>query len=100
MGLTINPNLIAEFSRSAELKEAVHHEAEQIAETARSIAPVGDPNEDDHPGQFQESIHAEGDTVIADDPAAVYIIFGSSHSPPHDTLRRAAELHGLRPVKS
>lgn len=94
-----NPNLLAELERDATIQEELHKAAEKVAETARQIAPVGDPNEDDHPGQFAESIHAEGDKVIADDPNSVFIIFGTSHSPPHDTLRKAAEMNGLHVMK-
>lgn len=96
---TPNPNLLAELERSAAIQEQLHRVAEKVAETARQIAPVGDSSEDDHPGQFRDSIHAEGTEVVADDPRAVYIIFGTSHSPPHDTLRRAAEINGLRVTK-
>jgi hypothetical protein len=67
-----------------------------VAETARSIAPVGDAGDDEHPGRFRDSIHAEGTHVVADDPASVSIIFGTEDTPPHDTLRRAAEMNGLR----
>jgi hypothetical protein len=96
---TINPNLIAELTHTSEMREAMEHTARKIAETAQQIAPVGDPNEDDHPGQFKESIHAEGDQVLADDPSAVFIIFGTSHSPPTDTFRRAAEMNGAHVIK-
>lgn len=97
---TPNPNLLAELERGQALKEELHRAAERIASTARQIAPVGDPAEDDQPGQFRDSIHAEGTQVVSDDPAAVFIIFGTSRTPPHDTLRRAAEMEGLKVVKS
>lgn len=98
-GFTPNPNLLAELARSAEVEEACRRAAEKVAETARDIAPVGSGPDDEHPGQFRDSIHAEGTTVVSDDPNAVPIIFGTSHSPPHDTLRRAAELNGLHVMK-
>lgn len=99
MSFTPNPNLLAELARTAELQEAMHHAAEKIAETAQQIAPRGDPAEDEHSGEFAEGIHAVGDQVIAEDPKSVFIIFGTSHSPPHDTLRRAAEMNGAHVMK-
>jgi hypothetical protein len=94
-----NPNLLAELEREEAIQEELHRAAERVAATARRIAPVGDAAMDDHPGEFRESISAEGTNVVADDPNAVYIIFGTSHSPPHDTLRRAAEMEGLHVMK-
>lgn len=94
-----NPNLLAELARLAELEEARRKVAEKVAETAQDIAPVGGGPDDPHPGRFKDSIHANGTRVESDDPAAPYIVFGTSHSPPHDTFRRAAEMNGLHPVK-
>lgn len=100
MSFTPNPSLLSELERAALFEEELKKAAERIAETAQQIAPVGDPSEpDDHAGQFRDSIHADGTQVIADDPNAVYIIFGTSRTPPHDTLRRAAEMNGLHVMK-
>lgn len=90
-----NPGLLAELARDAGVVEETHKVAERVAETAREIAPVGS-DDDAHPGQFQDSIHTEGNAVATDDPDARFIIFGTSRTPPHDTLRRAAELNGYR----
>lgn len=94
-----NPNLLADLEHLANIEEDRRKAAEKVAATAQQIAPVGDSNEDDHPGQFRDLIHAEGSKVVAGDPASIYIIFGTSHSPPHDTLRRAAEIEGLHVIK-
>lgn len=97
---TANPNLITELACSAEIEEARKHAAEKVAQTAQQIAPVGDAGlPDPHPGQFKASIRAEGTQVVSDDPNAIFIIFGTSRTPPHDTLRRAAEMEGLHVMK-
>lgn len=96
---TPNPNLLAELERAAAVHEARRRAAEKVAETAQQIAPVGGGPDDPHPGQFRDSIHAEDTRVVSDDPAAAYIVFGTSHSPPHDTFRRAADMNGLHAMK-
>lgn len=93
-------SVITKLEQSAAIAEACRRAAEKVAATARAIAPVGTPDQpDDEPGRFQASIHAEGTAVVSDDPAARYIIFGTSRTPPHDTLMRAAEMNGLKPVR-
>lgn len=95
---TPNPHLLTDLAASAEIRGELERTAQKVAETAQQIAPVGSAD-DPHPGEFRDSIHAEGTIVVADDPNAVFIIFGTSHSPPHDTLRRAAEINGLHVMK-
>lgn len=85
------------LAQSAEVEAARVRAAERVAATARDIAPVGHEDEpDDEPGRFRDSIHTEGTRVVSDDPAAAYIVFGTSRTPPHDTFRRAAEMNGMR----
>lgn len=93
------PNLLSDVERSARVAAARRRAAEQVAETARAIAPVGDPSEDETPSSFRDSIRAEDTRVVSDDPAAPYIIFGTSRTPPYDTLMRAAEMNGLKAVR-
>jgi hypothetical protein len=97
MGASYIPSegLEQRLAQSAEIRAAQERAAARVAETARQIAPVGDPAEDDHPGQFQESIHAEGTHVVSDDPAAAFIVYGTTDTPPHDTFARAAEINGM-----
>ena len=93
-----NPAIVAELERAPHMAAMLEVVAKAAAEEAHRIAPVG-AGDDPHPGQFRDSIH--GDVVIeggrpvgrvfSDDPAAPYIIFGTSDTPPHDTLRRAVE---------
>lgn len=94
----LNPNLVAELERDAAVDAEMRRKADKIAETAQSIAPVG-TDLDPHPGEFRDGIHAEGTQVVAGAPNSVYVIFGTSHSPPHDTLRRAAEIEGAHVMK-
>jgi hypothetical protein len=94
----MNPLLTKELGLSPEMAVMMDLKAEAAAAEARAIAPVGqDPDPD--PGEFRDSIEGsvgEKDGVIvgrvsSDDPAAPYIIFGTSDTPPHDTLLRAVE---------
>lgn len=97
---SLDPTVVGRIEQSAAMREALRHTAAQVADTARAIAPVGTPDEpDDNPGRFQASIRAEDTAVVSDDPAARFIIFGTSRTPPHDTLMRAAEMHGLKPAR-
>jgi len=62
---------------------------EHAADTARGLAPVGGAN-DPHPGQLRDSIHVEGDTLVADTDYAASVEFGSIHNPsPHPFFRPA-----------
>ena len=94
------PGFAAELRRSAGVQKACKSAAEDVATRARDIAPVSDDPSDPTPGSFRDSIHAEdsdeGARVVADDPAAVYIEFGTAKDPPHGTLRQALEASGLK----
>lgn len=93
-----NPAIIAELERSPQMAAMLDAVAKEKAEKARRIAPVGGAD-DPHPGQFRDSIHGEvvveggkpRGRVVSDDEDAPYIIFGTSDTPAHDTLRRAVE---------
>lgn len=98
MILNLNSNIERVISESAEMKALLSVMATRVAETARQIAPVGHPP-DRHPGRFRDSIKSTRNLVYSDDPAAPAIIFGTSDTPPHATLTRAAEANGLRVQK-
>lgn len=74
----------------------VSHKADKIAERAKSIAPV-------RTGFYRDSIvavEAEGGkpgewVVVANDPKAAYLEYGTSDTPTFATLRTAAEGEGL-----
>lgn len=87
----MNPNLVRALEQSVEVRNAQARKAEQGAEEARQLAPVSDDPENPTPGSFRDSIKAEGNKFYSDDPAAPYIEFGTSDTPAHATLRRAAE---------
>ncbi len=104
MNFTPNPNLLQQLANSAEMGAMLYGRAEAGAEAAKAIAPVGDAATDPHPGQFKASIGAvlvvnevglQVGRVQTTDPAGAYIEFGTSHSPPHATLRRGVESTGL-----
>jgi len=58
--------------------------AEEIAEAARSVAPVDT-------GAYRDSIHIEDGKVVADVDYAAVIEVGSSDTPAFSPLRRGAE---------
>jgi hypothetical protein len=86
-----NPFLEAELRASPAFNVAMHSIREHIAQEARDTAPVSTDPGDPTPGSFRDSIHVEGDNVVADDPVANIIEFGSEDTPVFATLRRAAE---------
>lgn len=95
----MNPALGAELARSPAMLAMMQARVEAASQEAKAIAPVGDASTDPHPGRFRNSIHGEASIVegrvigrlSSDDPAAPYIIHGTSDTPAHDTLMRAVE---------
>lgn len=89
----------AALLRTPEMVAMLGHIAAEKADFARSIAPVGDPGEDPHPGQFRDSIdHDAGiengiakGRVLSTDEDFLYIEFGTEDTPAHATLRRSLE---------
>lgn len=79
------------------MKAAERKIAESGRDYARSIAPVSDDPSDPTPGSFRDSIHVEEDhdhgtwAIVADDPAAPYIEFGTEDTPAFRTLGRTAK---------
>jgi len=61
--------------------------AQQIAAEAQAAAPV-------LTGAFRNGIHAEGTTVIDEDPDGIYKEYGTSDTPAHATLTDAARKYG------
>jgi hypothetical protein len=92
-----NPLAIAELQ--VEALAGMKEIADERAEFARSIAPVGDPATDPHPGQFRDSIESDAGIedgiavgrILTTDPVGLYIELGTSDTPPHPTLQRAIE---------
>lgn len=95
----MNPLFKREVEASPQMVAMLDEIAAHKAEKARSIAPVGDPENDPHPGRFRDSIdHDAGiedgrarGRVLSTDPDFKYIEFGTEHSPAHATLRRCLE---------
>lgn len=69
--------------------------AEDAAEYARSIAPVGDPNEDPHSGAYRDNIVVEqkGNNVYVafNDPKSHWIEYGTEHMPEYAIRARTEE---------
>lgn len=61
--------------------------ARQIAAAATAAAPV-------LTGAYRDGIHAEGTSVIDDDPDAFYKEYGTSDTPAHAVLTDAARPYG------
>jgi hypothetical protein len=99
MTFVANPAFEAELVRSPEMVHALKQIADRKAAKARSIAPVGNPDEDPHPGQFRDSIESDAGIengkaigrLLSTDPDFVVKEFGSEDTPAHATLRRAVE---------
>ncbi len=86
-----------------ELHAHLLHEAEQVAERARAIAPVGDKEHTlkggyvDKPGDYRDSIEASvvqggkrmKGRVTAHDYKAHWIEYGTKHQPAQHVLHRA-----------
>ena len=92
---------------SGELQSAALNFAKDIANVARSTAPVGGRG-DKHPGQFRDSIHAEthptsrgaiGARVVADSNDAIWAEIGRRRSRRYEgshTLKRAGQAMSAR----
>ena len=87
-------NGVEKVAQSEEVRRALRKIAEAQAEEARRTAPVDT-------GAYRDSIHVEEDTspdgrarvfVIADDPKAAFIEYGSQTTPRFRTLGRAANV--------
>lgn len=99
-----NPNHagIAEFLQSDMMQDMVRGVGEKIMARAISMAPVGSPVDDEHPGRYAASFHmrvrARGGAtldraeavVYNDAPEAVWVEFGHRGREPYHTLLRAA----------
>lgn len=100
-----NPAFMAELERSPEVAAMLQLRAEIVASEAKAIAPVGS-DRDPHPGQFRDSISSDlaearglpAGRVYSDDPAAAYIIAGTSDTPAHDTFAKAIEATAAGPA--
>ena len=85
-----NPLLTKELEASEGVQHALEEKAQKGAEFARSIAPVVT-------GTFRDSIHADGNEIVADpvnssgEGYGAFVEFGTSDTPAHATLRRAAD---------
>jgi len=91
---TSNRRGIGQVADGAEVRRALRKIAEAQADEARRTAPVDT-------GAYRDSIHVEEDTspdgrarvfVIADDPKAAFIEYGSQTTPRFRTLGRAANV--------
>ena len=94
-----NPVAVAQLQAGEAMEDTLRERAEEVAEAARAIAPVGPT------GDYKRSIEATSDidrtgkargTVYANDFKARWIEFGSIHNIPQHILSRAAEAVGLR----
>lgn len=65
---------------SPELADALYKVADRGAEHARSIAPVGKPNEDKHSGRYIEMLHVTDGTSDVGDRQAARIVAGAPES--------------------
>jgi hypothetical protein len=84
-----NPKLIEELNADPGVQAVLAGKAAEAAAVARSTAPDGT-------GAFRESITSEGHHLIATDPGALSIEYGTAFTAPHGTLRAAAEAVGGR----
>jgi hypothetical protein len=98
----IKQEILTAMREAPEIRKQIREEVLDIAKKgaayARSIAPVGgSKGPDPFAGTFRDSIHAEEITkgragklpaaqIISEDPAAVAIEYGTSHSPEHGTF--------------
>lgn len=87
-----NPLLDVELERELISSGAMKEPAEQIASTARDIAPVDT-------GEYQASIHVESDSsgtaVVAGTDHGVWVEWGTEDTPAFHVLTRAAETDGF-----
>lgn len=93
---------MAEFLQSEMMQHLVSEVADRLMAHAVSMAPIGDPLVDEHPGRYAASFHvrvhthggATGDRAEAivynDSPEAKWVEFGHHGREPYHTLLRAA----------
>ena len=93
---------IGELLRSDLMQAEMRRRAEKIAERARDIAPVGDPEDDPHSGRYKASFHVSSGVqhhktsraygeVSNDSPEARLVEFGDSTQDGYRTLGRALD---------
>jgi HK97 gp10 family phage protein len=92
------------FNRVPEVTASVEERAialaeetrKAIAEEARQNAPVGSSSEgDQHPGQLRDSIHIDGEKVVADAPEANFVEHGTVYMEAQPFFAPAVQ-HGKR----
>lgn len=93
IGFELDPGVVAALARSKEMGDLTLAQARAVADKAREIAPVDT-------GAYRASIRAEPVTsrrrtryarVVADDPKAAWVEFGTSRHRARAPLRRATE---------
>lgn len=96
----MDPVGIGEMLRSAEMQAEMHRHADRGKEFAEATAPI-DPTSTDGPHYkelFRVEDHPKEDraraSLVNDDPAALWIEFGTSDTPAHHTLTRALDIMG------
>lgn len=96
-----------ELLRGPEVRAELVAKAERVKSAAESIAPVGDPKWDPHPGLYKASFGVD-DGVMANieghevgfarvtnhAPHATAVEYGNGLTPPHHTLGKALDLGG------
>jgi hypothetical protein len=90
--------------KSPGIEAALFRVGESVASHARSIAPVGSPPDDMHPGLYRDSFSVRAENradraqvmVVNSAPYAALIEYGTSRMPArHILMRAASEGHGL-----
>lgn len=91
-----NPNFERKARESQEMKAAMKRALEPAVREAQRLAPVDT-------GEYRNSIKvvedSDGMRLVADDPKAVYIEFGTEDTPTFAPLRKGVEGAGLRTTK-
>lgn len=95
---------IGAMLRGPELQGLMREKAEKIAAAARSMAPVGKPPEDKHPGMYRDSFEVSSGVttdvqgnqraygrVTNTAPHAAAVEWGNSRSPAQHVLGRAMD---------
>lgn len=112
--MSIESEIAAQFAGAAEVKLGVDKLAHEVADYAKSIAPVfgdqppkrGEPGVGE-PGDYKESIGVEAAPgaktparrVISRDPKAIWVELGSRHMPEYAVFAKtAAHFGGTGPV--
>jgi hypothetical protein len=99
--VTLDDDIDDKVERLPEIKTSSKKAANDIAEYARSIAPVGGPD-DEHAGAYRDGIEVQetktGHRVIATDQKSAWMEFGipSQGQAAHWTLRTAAAALGYK----